>query len=71
MDMPGLAKDDVKVSVEQNTLTVRGDGQQESEDEEGGRRFSSGLDLPPNLYELDSIKAEMKIGVLILMVPKV
>ncbi|KAJ7944749.1 putative Heat-shock protein [Quillaja saponaria] len=71
MDMPGLDKDDVKVSIEQNTLVVRGEGEQESEDMEGGRRFYSRLDLPPNLYKLDSIKAEMKNGVLKLLVPKV
>ncbi|XP_062027355.1 heat shock 22 kDa protein, mitochondrial-like [Rosa rugosa] len=71
MDMPGLEKGDVKVSVEQNTLTVRGEGKDPEDEEEGGRRFSSRLDLPPNLYELDSIKAEMKNGVLKVVVPKV
>ena len=70
MDMPGLDKEDVKVSVEQNTLTVKGEGK-DSEDEDGGRRFSTRLDLPPTIYELDSIKAEMKNGVLKLVVPKV
>uniref|UniRef100_A0A0A0L494 Mitochondrial small heat shock protein n=1 Tax=Cucumis sativus TaxID=3659 RepID=A0A0A0L494_CUCSA len=58
MDMPGLSKDDVRVSVEQNTLIIKGEGAKESEDEEDRRRFSSRLDLPANLYELNSIKAE-------------
>ncbi|KAE8650062.1 small heat shock protein, chloroplastic isoform X2 [Cucumis sativus] len=71
MDMPGLGKDDVKVSVEQNTLIIKGEAEKESEDEEDLRRFSSRLDLPANLYELNSIKAEMKNGVLKVAVPKV
>ncbi|XP_038906132.1 small heat shock protein, chloroplastic-like isoform X1 [Benincasa hispida] len=71
MDMPGLSKDDVKVSVEQNTLIIKGEAGKESEDEEDRRRFSSRLDLLANLYELNSIKAEMKNGVLKVAVPKV
>ncbi|XP_023538938.1 small heat shock protein, chloroplastic-like isoform X2 [Cucurbita pepo subsp. pepo] len=71
MDMPGLSKEDVKVSVEQNTLIIKGEAAKESEDEADRRRFSSRLDLPDNLYQLDSIKAEMKNGVLKLSVPKV
>ncbi|KAK3434591.1 hypothetical protein EUGRSUZ_D02073 [Eucalyptus grandis] len=73
MDMPGLSREDVKVSVEQNTLTIKGEGEKESEEEEeeSGRRYSSRLDLPPNLYKLGEIKAEMKNGVLKVVVPKV
>ncbi|XP_022866196.1 small heat shock protein, chloroplastic-like [Olea europaea var. sylvestris] len=71
LDMPGLDKDQVKVLVEQNTLVIKGEGEKESENDERGRRYSSRLDLPPNLYKLDGIKAEMKNGVLKVMVPKV
>ncbi|KAI3453492.1 hypothetical protein Pfo_010155 [Paulownia fortunei] len=63
--------DQVKVSVEQNTLVIKGEGEKESEDEEYGRRFSSRIDLPANSYKLDGIKAEMKNGVLKVVVPKV
>lgn len=70
MDMPGLGKEDVKVSVEQNTLIIKGEGEEESEDEESRRRYSSRLDLPQNLYKLGEIKAEMKNGVLRVVVPK-
>lgn len=72
MDMPGLGKEHVKVSVEQNTLTIKGEGKKESEDEDvPGRRYSSRIDLPPDLYKLEEIKAEMKNGVLKVVVPKV
>lgn len=70
LDMPGLGKEDVKVSVEQNTLIIKGEGKKEFEDEENGRRFSSRIDLPEKLYKIDDIKAEMKNGVLKLFVPK-
>lgn len=70
LDMPGLGKEDVKVSVEQNTLIIKGEGQMEYEDEESGRRVSSRIDLPDNLYKINEIKAEMKNGVLKLFVPK-
>ena len=71
LDMPGLGKEDVKISVEQNTLTVKGEGAKESEEvEEGGRKFSSRIDLPEKLYKIDQIKAEMKNGVLKVIVPK-
>uniref|UniRef100_A0A2N9GGE1 SHSP domain-containing protein n=1 Tax=Fagus sylvatica TaxID=28930 RepID=A0A2N9GGE1_FAGSY len=72
LEMPGLGKEDVKVSVEENTLTIKGEGEKVSEEEEESkRRYSSRLDLPQKLYKLDSIKAEMKNGVLKVVVPKV
>lgn len=72
IEMPGLSKEDVKISVEQNTLIIRGEGgKEESEAEESGRRYSSRLDLPPTTYKVDEIKAEMKNGVLKVVVPKV
>ena len=71
MDMPGIPKENVKVAVEQNTLVIRGEGEKESEDDEVGRKYSSRIDLPPNLYKIDNIKAEMKNGVLKVIVPKV
>ncbi|MCD9645850.1 hypothetical protein HAX54_035149 [Datura stramonium] len=71
MDMPGLDKENVKVSVEENTLIIKGEGEKESEDEEYRRRYSTRLEIPQNLYKLDGIKAEMKNGVLKVAVPKV
>ncbi|KAK4403489.1 Heat shock protein, mitochondrial [Sesamum angolense] len=71
MDMPGLDKEDVKVSVEQNTLIIKGEGKKEFEEEEHGRRYTSRIDLPEKLYKTNEIKAEMKNGVLKVFVPKI
>ncbi|GMI76375.1 hypothetical protein like AT5G51440 [Hibiscus trionum] len=70
IEMPGLSKEDVKISVEQNTLIIRGEGG-DDEGEDGGRRYSSRLELSPTMYKLDEIKAEMKNGVLKVVMPKV
>ncbi|KAL1805951.1 hypothetical protein ACET3Z_029019 [Daucus carota] len=69
MDMPGIDKDKVKISVEQNVLIIRGE-EDESEGEDG-RRYSSRIELPQNVYKVDEIKAEMTNGVLKVRVPKV
>ncbi|KAL6581382.1 hypothetical protein OROMI_007305 [Orobanche minor] len=73
MDMPGLGKEDIRVSVEQNTLIIRGEFKKESEEDEdeGRTRYSSRIDLPERLYKTDEIKAEMKNGVLKVFVPKI
>ncbi|GLT49181.1 hypothetical protein SLA2020_227580 [Shorea laevis] len=70
IDMPGLSKEDVNVSVDQNTLIIKGECSKETDSEESGRRYSSRLELPPNIYKVDEIKAEMKNGVLKVVVPK-
>ncbi|KAI3835484.1 hypothetical protein MKX03_034574 [Papaver bracteatum] len=71
IDMPGLSKEEVNVAVDQNTLTIKGEGGKETDDEESVRRYSSRIDLPSKVYKLDQIRAEMKNGVLKVYVPKV
>ncbi|KAK9289067.1 hypothetical protein L1049_017538 [Liquidambar formosana] len=57
------------VLEEQNILIIRGKSEKELEEEEdSGRRYSSRIDPPPNLYKIDQIKAEMKNCVLKVLV---
>ncbi|GAV78540.1 HSP20 domain-containing protein [Cephalotus follicularis] len=75
MDMPGVDKDKVTVCVEGNTLILKGEEggerEEEEEEEENVRRYSGRIDLPPSLYKVDAIRAELKNGVLKIVVPKV
>lgn len=76
IDMPGLSREDVKLALENDTLVIRGEGKDvEDGGEEGGetgnsRRFTSRIGLPEKVYKTDEIKAEMKNGVLRVVVPK-
>ncbi|XP_010448463.1 PREDICTED: 23.6 kDa heat shock protein, mitochondrial [Camelina sativa] len=75
IDMPGLSREDVKLALEQDTLVIRGEGKYEEdggdgEGESGSRKFTSRIGLPEKIYKIDEIKAEMKNGVLKVVVPK-
>ncbi|CAA7060215.1 unnamed protein product [Microthlaspi erraticum] len=76
IDMPGLSREDVKLALEQDTLVIRGESKVEDVDggeegESGGnRRFTSRIGLPEKVYKIDEIKAEMKNGVLKVVIPK-
>ncbi|GFP86510.1 heat shock 22 kDa protein mitochondrial [Phtheirospermum japonicum] len=61
MDMPGLGKEDIKVSVEKNTLMVKGEGKKVFDDDKKTMRgYNNKFDLPKNVYKTNEIKAEMK-----------
>lgn len=68
-DMPGLGKEDVKISLEKNTLVIEGEGGNVEGDEP--RRYSTGIELPEKLFKADGVKAEMKNGVLRVVLPKI
>nr|QSG73889.1 HSP20 [Kosteletzkya pentacarpos] len=72
-DMPGLDKDDVKVSVEDDILVIKGEKiKEESHDDWTNGNYSSyntRLQLPENC-DKDKIKAELKNGVLFISIPK-
>lgn len=74
-DMPGLSKEDVKVSVEDDILVIKSDYHKEESGEEDSwsrknySSYNTRLKLPDNC-EKDKVKAELKNGVLYINVPK-
>lgn len=75
-DMPGLSKEDVKVSVEDDDiLVIRGERSKEDrkDDDAWTRRSYSSYDTRlqlPQDSETDKVKAELKDGVLYISIPK-
>lgn len=78
-DMPGMAKEDVKVCVEENMLVLKAEkvlkkeGQDNKEEEEWSAKsygkYSCRIALPDNI-QFEKIKAEVKDGVLYITIPK-
>ena len=76
-EMPGLNKDDVKISVQDNVLTLKGEKKQESEEKESDYHrversygsFCRSFQLPTTV-KTDKIKANYKDGVLSITLPK-
>ena len=76
-ELPGVAKDDLHVSVEDNRLTLSGEKRQEKADDTQNYRrierrygsFQRRFTLPSEV-EIDDIKAEFTDGVLTLSIPK-
>ena len=78
VEMPGVKKEDVKVSVEQQRITIEGESKQEDEKREGdnviysersSRRFVRSFMLPSEVDE-GNAQARMENGVLKLNLPK-
>ena len=79
LDLPGLDKKDIQVSVEDSVLTVRGQrtSQSEDKDEKGTwhrlERFSGSFERSLRLgsgVDANAVKADYKDGVLSISVPK-
>ena len=76
-ELPGVAKDDLHVSVKDNLLTLSGEKRQEKVDDAHNYRrverrygsFQRKFALPREV-ETDNIKAEFNDGVLTLSIPK-
>lgn len=77
MDLPGLSKDEVKIELNDNTLTVSGERKKETHDEKGKVQrweksygfFSRSFALP-NTVNSEKIEAKYENGVLTLVLPK-
>jgi HSP20 family protein len=75
-ELPGLDKDDVKVEIADDSITIQGEKKRESESTEGGfhrsersyGRFYRTIPLPEGT-QADKAKAEFKNGVLEVSVP--
>ena len=76
-ELPGLVAKEIKVSVEGDILTIRGEKRRQKEEETKSYHrversygvFSRSLQLPGNA-DGDKVKAEYKDGVLTLTIPK-
>ncbi|PIA35692.1 hypothetical protein AQUCO_03500207v1 [Aquilegia coerulea] len=73
LDMIGLNKEDVKVSVEKNMLIVKVEERKEAGDDKkrmNNSREYVKLYLETGFFKMDEIKAEMKNNVLRVVIPK-
>jgi HSP20 family protein len=76
-EMPGVSKDDVRISVQDNVLTLKGEKKQEKEEKDKNYHrtersygsFCRSFQLPTTV-KTDKIKASYKGGVLSVTLPK-
>ncbi|MDX1624569.1 MAG: Hsp20/alpha crystallin family protein [Gemmatimonadota bacterium] len=75
MELPGVSREDVSISVEDNVLTVRGEKRLEREHEQRHRTermhgtFERSFTLPRHV-DADAVKAVMESGVLEIRLPR-
>lgn len=73
VEMPGISKEEVKVTVEGRILSIRGEHREEEEEEEEFAEsygyYESTVMLPEDAVA-DEIKAELKDGVLTITIPR-
>jgi len=75
-EVPGIAREDLKLNIEDDILTLEGEKKKENKDEEylykesKEGRFSQSFSLPENA-DKDKIKAKFENGVLRIIIPKV
>ena len=77
VELPGIGKDDVKITMRENVLTIEGEKKAENETkdknyhrvERSFGKFQRSFSLPKNVKS-DAIEAEYKDGVLSVSIPK-
>ena len=76
LEMPGLSREDVEVSYENDTLIVKGEkaGKEEKRDEKGvaRREYHSRFERSFNVHGIDAdqVSAKMENGILVVTLPK-
>ena len=78
LELPGLTKDDVKITMEDNILTIRGEKKQEKDENQGNYHrservygsFQRSFTLPTTVKS-DKVEAQYKNGMLTVTLPKV
>jgi HSP20 family protein len=79
MAAPGMKKEDFKVELDGNTLTISSERENQTEEKEGERysrrefsyqSFQRTFTLPKNVVDVDQINAKYENGVLRLLIPK-
>jgi HSP20 family protein len=76
-EIPGMTKDDVKISIQDNTITLKGEKKQEKEEKDANYHriersygsFCRSFTLP-TAVKADKIKATYKDGILNVTLPK-
>ncbi|KAK6915040.1 Alpha crystallin/Hsp20 domain [Dillenia turbinata] len=68
-DMPGLSKEDVKVTVENGVLYIEGEHKEDEDELHQEYQYDTSLVLPDDA-KVDEIRAERKDGALTLLLPK-
>lgn len=79
-DVPGLAKEDLKITIHDGVLTIKGEHKEEEEDQSGSEDeswtsssrygyYNATLLLPEDA-KADEVKAELKDGVLSITIPR-
>jgi HSP20 family protein len=79
MAAPGMAKEDFKIQLEGNLLTITSETNSQSEEKEGSsyskkefcyQSFQRSFTLPKNVVDSDKINAKYEGGLLHLVIPK-
>lgn len=77
VDTPGMEKEDIRISIADNTLQLRGEVRQEEEREDRNFIYSERVygafsrDIPlPSAVNADQVRATVKNGVLTIELPK-
>ncbi|XP_059655174.1 26.2 kDa heat shock protein, mitochondrial-like [Cornus florida] len=82
VDLPGVSKEDLRVWVENHHLHIKAEEEEDGDNEEavsdediddeddGQRKYIGSIPIPKGGYKMDRLKAQMRNGVLKLVIPK-